>query len=46
MEQLSALLDVGTMVPAIDRRYPLAEVPDALRCLQAGLARGKLVITN
>ena len=45
MARLSAMLEAGTLVPAIDRRYPLAEVPDALRYLGAGLAQGKLVIT-
>jgi len=45
MACLSAMLDAGTLVPAIDRRYPLAEVPDALRDLGAGHAQGKLVIT-
>ncbi len=45
MARLSSFLESGALVPAIDRRYPLTEVPDALRYLQAGLARGKLVIT-
>jgi NADPH:quinone reductase-like Zn-dependent oxidoreductase len=29
----------------IDRRYPLSEVPDALRYLEEGRSRGKIVIT-
>jgi NADPH:quinone reductase-like Zn-dependent oxidoreductase len=29
----------------IDRVYPLAEVPDAIRYLETGHARGKVVIT-
>jgi NADPH:quinone reductase-like Zn-dependent oxidoreductase len=29
----------------IDHRYPLAEVPEALRYLGEGHARGKIVIT-
>ncbi|HEV2459150.1 MAG TPA: zinc-binding dehydrogenase [Ktedonobacterales bacterium] len=33
------------MVPVIDRRYPLREVPDALRYLGAGYVKGKVVIT-
>jgi NADPH:quinone reductase-like Zn-dependent oxidoreductase len=45
MARLSALLEAGTLAPAIDRRYPLAEVPDALRYLAAGRALGKIVIT-
>jgi NADPH:quinone reductase-like Zn-dependent oxidoreductase len=31
--------------PSIDRTYPLAEVPEAMRHLQAGNARGKVAIT-
>ncbi len=45
MERLAAMVEAGTLRPAIDRRYPLAEVPDALRYLADGKARGKLVIT-
>ena len=39
------LLQVGQVVPVIDRRYPLSEVPEALRYLEEGHARGKVVIT-
>jgi NADPH:quinone reductase-like Zn-dependent oxidoreductase len=31
-------------VPVIDKRYPLSEVPDALRYLEGGHAKGKVVI--
>jgi NADPH:quinone reductase-like Zn-dependent oxidoreductase len=41
---LSKLLEGGKVTPVIDRRYPLAEVPDALRYLGKGHARGKVVI--
>ncbi len=41
---LKGLLEVGKVVPVIDRRYPLSEVPEALRYLGAGHARGKVVI--
>ena len=43
--RLTELLEAGAIAPVIDRRYTLAEVPDALRYLDAGLAQGKLVIT-
>ncbi|MGH2482903.1 MAG: zinc-binding dehydrogenase [Candidatus Limnocylindria bacterium] len=33
------------MRPVIDRRYPLADVPDALRYVEGGHAMGKVVIT-
>ena len=42
---LKELLEAGKVVPVIDRCYPLREVPEALRYLEAGHARGKVVIT-
>lgn len=39
------LLEAGKVVPVIDRRYPLSEAADAIRYLEAGHARGKVVIT-
>ena len=39
------LLEAGKVIPVIDRRYPLCDVPEALRYLEAGHARGKVVIT-
>ena len=39
------LCEAGTMVPVIDKRYPLDEVPEALRYLGEGRALGKVVIT-
>ena len=37
--------EAGEVVPVIDRVFPLAEVPEALRYFEDGLARGKVVIT-
>lgn len=42
---LKELLETDKIVPVIDRRYPLSEVPDAIRYLEEGHARGKVVIT-
>jgi NADPH:quinone reductase-like Zn-dependent oxidoreductase len=42
---LSRMLADGTIKPIIDKRFPLAEVPDALRYADDGHARGKVVIT-
>jgi NADPH:quinone reductase-like Zn-dependent oxidoreductase len=42
---LRELLEAGTVMPVIDRSYPLAEVPEAIRYLEEGHARGKVVIT-
>jgi NADPH:quinone reductase-like Zn-dependent oxidoreductase len=41
---LAGLLDAGALRPTIDRTYPLAELPDALRYLELGHARGKVVV--
>lgn len=39
------LVEAGKVMPVIDRRYPLSEVGEALRYLEEGHARGKVVIT-
>jgi NADPH:quinone reductase-like Zn-dependent oxidoreductase len=41
---LKELVDAGKITPVIDRQYRLSEVPDALRYLGTGMARGKIVI--
>ena len=42
---LRDLMDAGSVVPAVDRTYPLARAADAFRYLEAGHARGKVVLT-
>jgi len=42
---LRDLMESGKVTPVIDRRCRLSEVPEAIRYLEAGLARGKVVIT-
>jgi NADPH:quinone reductase-like Zn-dependent oxidoreductase len=42
---LSELLEAGRVTPVIDRLYALRELPEALRYLGEGHARGKVVIT-
>ena len=42
---LKELIESGKVTPVIDRTYPLAEVPEAIRYLEEGHARGKVVIT-
>ena len=39
------LMEAGKVTPVIDRRYRLSEVPEAMRYLEEGHARGKVVIT-
>jgi NADPH:quinone reductase-like Zn-dependent oxidoreductase len=45
LQALSRLVEAGTVRPVIDRAYPLSEVPEALRYLEEGHARGKVVLT-
>ncbi|MEP6815107.1 MAG: NAD(P)-dependent alcohol dehydrogenase [Marmoricola sp.] len=45
LERLADLIEAGKATPSIDRTFPLAEVPDAIRHLEAGKARGKVAIT-
>ena len=42
---LGKLLETGKVTPAIDRCYRLREVPEAIRYLEQGHARGKVVVT-
>ena len=39
------LMAAGKVTPVIDRRFSLSEVPEALRYLEQGHARGKVAIT-
>jgi NADPH:quinone reductase-like Zn-dependent oxidoreductase len=42
---LKELISAGTLRPVIDRRFPLSQVVAALRHVDEGRARGKVVIT-
>jgi NADPH:quinone reductase-like Zn-dependent oxidoreductase len=42
---IKELLEAGKVVPVIDRQYPLRETAEAIRYLEAGHARGKVIIT-
>ena len=42
---LKQLIEAGKVTPVIDKTYPLTEVPEAIRHLEEGHARGKVVIT-
>jgi NADPH:quinone reductase-like Zn-dependent oxidoreductase len=41
---LGELVESGKVTPAVDRTFPLEQVPEAMRYLRAGRARGKVVV--
>ena len=45
LQFVAELIEAGKIRPVIDRTFPLSEVPEAIRYLTAGHARGKIVIT-
>ena len=44
-EVLAEHVAAGTVIPSIDRTYPLDQVPAAMRHLEAGNVKGKIAIT-
>ena len=44
LQTLADLMETRQVVPVIDRRYPLSEVPAAIRYSEEGHARGKIII--
>jgi NADPH:quinone reductase-like Zn-dependent oxidoreductase len=45
IERLAALIEAGQVTPSVDKTYPLAQAPEAMRHLEAGTVRGKIAIT-
>ena len=45
LQVLTELIEAGKITPVIDRTYPLSEAPEAIRYMEEGHARGKVVIT-
>src|SRR5215211_9030139 len=44
LQFVTDLIEAGKITPVIDNTYPLSDVPDAMRYLHEGNARGKVVI--
>ena len=45
LDVMKEFIESGKVVPVIDRRYPLSDVPEALRYFGEGHVKGKVVIT-
>ncbi|KRE82372.1 NADPH:quinone reductase [Arthrobacter sp. Soil764] len=45
LEALASLMEAGSVKPAVDKAFPLAEAPAAVRYLHEGRARGKVVLS-
>jgi NADPH:quinone reductase-like Zn-dependent oxidoreductase len=45
LQAVADLIEAGEVTPVVDRTYHLVEAPDAIRYLEAGHPRGKIVIT-
>jgi NADPH:quinone reductase-like Zn-dependent oxidoreductase len=45
LEQITALVEAGTLTPVIERVYPLAETGDAIRHFAEQHARAKIVVS-
>lgn len=45
LRAITGLIESGAVTPVIDRTYPLADAPDAIRYLAEGHAAGKVVVT-
>jgi NADPH:quinone reductase-like Zn-dependent oxidoreductase len=45
LRYLLDLIEAGAVTPVLDRTFPLIDVPDAIRYVQQGHARGKVVVT-
>ena len=45
LNTMADLMQSGKVKPVIDRTYPLSQIADAIRYLEQGHARGKVIIT-
>ena len=42
---LKELIEAGKVTPVMDRNFPLTDAPKAIRYVEEGRARGKVVVT-
>ena len=42
---LATMIEEGKLTPVIDRTYPLSQTPDAMRYLEEGHPKGKVVVS-
>jgi NADPH:quinone reductase-like Zn-dependent oxidoreductase len=42
---LKELIEAGKVTPVIDRTYPLSQTADAIRYLETGHVRGKVIVS-
>jgi NADPH:quinone reductase-like Zn-dependent oxidoreductase len=45
LDRLTPYLENGSVVPSVDRTYPLEQAPEAMARLEAGEVRGKIAIS-
>ena len=45
MTVVTGLVEAGSIVPVVDRTYPLGQVVEAIHHMEAGTAQGRIVIT-
>lgn len=45
LAELAALVEAGKLTPVIDRTFPFDQIRDAIAYLEAGRAKGKVVVT-
>jgi alcohol dehydrogenase len=45
LRDITRLIEMGAIRPVIDKVFPFEQTPQALACVEAGRAKGKVVIS-
>ncbi len=45
LDRLTGLIDAGKLIPAIDKRFPLAQVPEAIAYFRSARHTGKVIVS-